>query len=50
MGSKTSEQRCALEKQSSQMCSSPTLENHWLVPMGAEVGASVASLPHARRV
>ena len=37
-------------KQSSQMCSSPKLENHWLVPMGAEVGASLANLPNARRV
>ena len=37
-------------KQSSQMCSSPKLGNHWLVPMGAEVGASVANLQNARRV
>ena len=50
MVSKTYDKKVCTWKQSSQMCSSPKLGDHWLVPMGAEVGASVANLQNARRV
>ena len=50
MGSKTCEEGCALAKQLHRCVQAPKLGNHWLVPMGVEVGASVANLPNARRV
>ena len=50
MRSNTCEEGCALAKQLHICVQAPKLGNHWLVPMGVEVGASVANLPNARRV
>ena len=47
---KTYEKRCALANNLHRCVQVPKLGNHWLMPMGVEVGASVANLPNARRL